>query len=612
MCLLTMIKTGKFQSPRPQRIFIYTSKVFLWISALLILTVGTAWSADIQVTASVDKQELTLEDSINFSIVVEGTRSTPSPQLPPLDSFKVRPRGSSSSFRIINGARSSSVTYNFTLFPKEAGTFTIGPATVKIEGGEYRTTPIILIVKEPSAIPNASKEVFAEMVVSNKKPYVHEQVTATLRIYHRVEIRNLRANIEFSGFREETLNEPAQNTRIVNGIRYLSYEISTALFPLRPGQVEIPASIIELDQVDRSRGDQPPGSFDPFGQGSIFNNFGRLKHKTLRTKPVTLDVQSLPQKNRQQSFSNLVGDFIISAQLSRTEVEVGDTTTLTVTVSGQGNVKDISQPSPQWGDDFKVYEDQSEYRQTTGARSISGEKIYIYALVPLKPGKLRVPTILLNYFDPTKGEYVSIQTQALFLAVSPGTGDSKLKVVESDSDTLDKSRSTVHKIREDILPIHTGPEIFENHNFVTGPGILYGIGLLLPAGLFLITSGIYKRQQRLKYDIAFSRSHGAYKQALKKLNALSPKNNSREIARELSLIIREYLGNILNLQGTAITSTEVKEKMLQGSFSGEEIQATQSLLEKYEAFQYASTTMNPPGELIQIARGHLDQLDKKS
>ena len=612
MCLRTMIKTGKSYSPRPQSHFVDTFRVFLWVSAFFIMMTGTAWSADIQVTASVDKQELTLEDSAKFSIVVEGTRSAPPPQLPPLESFKVRPRGSSSSFRIINGDRSSSITYNFSLLPKEAGTFTLGPATVNIDGTKYRTAPITLIVKEPSAMPDDSREVFAEMVVSNKKLYVQEQVTATLRIYHRVEIRNLKADIKFPGFREEALKGPVQNTRIINGIRYLSYEISTALFPLQAGKLEIPANIIELDQVDRSRGSQPPGSFDPFGQGSIFNNFGRLVHKTLRTKAITLNVQPLPQNNRPEHFSNLVGDFIISSQFSRTELEVGDTTTLTVTVAGQGNVRDISLPAPQWGDDFKVYEDQSEYRQTTGARSVSGEKVYTYALVPLKSGRLQVPAIPLNYFDPTKGDYVSIKAQALPLTILPGAGDSKLKVVESNAEISSKSKRSIHKIGEDILPIHTGPEIFKNQNFTTKSAILYGVGLLLPVGLFLITSRIYKRQQRLKYDIAFSRSHGAYKQALKKLSTLSTDNNPREIARELSLIVREYLGNILNLQGTAITSTEVEAKLMNGNFSAEAIQATRHLLERHETLQYAPTTSLPPDELIQDARSLLDQLEKKS
>lgn len=586
--------------------------LLLWLLAFLSLAIGTAWSADIQATASVDKQELTLEDSVYFSIVVEGTRSSPPPELSPLDSFKIKPLGSSSSIQIVNGDRSSSITYNFVLIPRETGTFTMGPATVTIEGKHYQTAPITLIVRPSSEATDTSKEVFAELVVSNKKPYVQEQVTATLRIYHRVGVRNLETEIQFPGFREESLNEPVQNTRIVNGIRYLSYEISTALFPLRPGKIEIPASTIELDQVDRSRGDPSRDPFDPFGHGSIFNNIGRLNHKIIRTKAITLHVQPLPQKNRPQKFSGLVGDFIISAQLSRPEVEVGDTTTLTVTVAGQGNIKDFSLPAPEWGKSFKVYEDQSDYRQTTSARTVSGEKIYTFALVPLIPGKLQIPSIPLNYFNPTKGNYVSVQTQSLTLTVSPGNGDSKLKIVASGSDTRGKAGDSVQKIGEDILPIHTGPEVFKSPKFFGDSGILYGAGLLLPVGLFFIYSGIFKRQQRLKYDIAFSRSHGAYKQAQKKLDALSSKSDSRETARELSLIVREYLGNILNLQGTAITATEVKEKLTKGSFSEEEIQAAEELLHKHEAFQYAPTEENLPENLIQETRNLLSQLEKRS
>ena len=51
-----------------------------------------------------------------------------------------------------------------------------------------------------------------------------------------------------------------------------------------------------------------------------------------------------------------------------------------------------------------------------------------------------------------------------------------------------------------------------------------------------------------------------------------------------------YLGNTLNLQGTAITATEVEEKLMKGNFSAEEIQATRELLEKHETLQYAPTT----------------------
>ena len=290
---------------------------------------------------------------------------------------------------------------------------------------------------------------------------------------------------------------------------------------------------------------------------------------------------------------------------------MGDTTTLTVSVTGQGNVQNLVLPSPQWGEGLKVYEDQPVFRPNNSTSTISGEKVYTYALVPLKSGTLQVPPISLSYFEPIKREYVTLQTQALTLAVAPGKNTSNLKIVEPSSDASTQTGNSIKKIGEDILPIYTGPELYQNQIFNTRSALWYGIGLLLPVGLFILYGRFYRRQERLRHDIAFSRSHGAYKQAQKKLESLSPDTDSRKISRELSLIIREYLGNVLNLQGTAITSSEVKEKLSKGHFNEEEIQQTRKFLERHETFQYTPSGNNPSGDLIQEARDLLNRLEKK-
>lgn len=569
-------------------------------------------SANIQVTASVDKRELTLEDSVNFSITVEGTSHAPQPELPPLDSFMIRSRGSSASLQIINGARTASITYDYLLIPKTTGTFILGPATVAMDGTTYRTEPITLVVKKPSRAANTSRKVFVELQVSNQKPYVQEQVTATLRVFHRVELRNLGAQLQYPGFHEEKLKGPVRTTRVLNGIRYRVFEIPTALFPLLPGTLEIPSGLVEFDQVDATNRRKSPDAFNPFGQGSIFNNFATLEHKTQRTEAITLQVQPLPEKNRPANFSNLVGEFNISARLSRPKVEVGETATLTVTLTGRGNIRDLALPTPDWGRNFKVYEDQSKYRQTSADRTIAGERVYTFALVPLIPGDLQVPPVTLTYFDPEKAEYISIQTPALPITALPGKGDAQLKTVESESIEASRNGNSIKKLGEDILPLHTGADIFENHRLSRQSGAFYGLGMVLPAGLFLLYAWNHQHRQRLKHDIAFSRSHGAYPQALKQLDALTREEDPRHNARELSSIVRQYLGNILNLQGTAITSAEVEEKLRNGNFSAEEIAAVQRLLEKFETLQYASSPGDHSGDLIQESRSLITRLEKKS
>ncbi len=608
-----MTKTGKPASPPFKKSCVYSAGIFLFVPALCILLAGAGWAADIQVTASVDKRELTLEDSVNFSITVKGTTHALRPELPTLDSFHIRSGGSSSTLQIINGTQTSSVTFTYRLLPQATGTFTIGPAAVVIGGKTYRSEPITLVVKAPSKTVDTAKEVFVELRVSNPKPYVQEQVTATLRVYHRVGLRNLSADLKFPGFRKEKLKGPVRTTRVVNGIGYRVFEISTALFPLSAGRIEIPAGIVEFDEVKPANPQKPFDPFDPFGPGSIFKNATPLEHKTLRTKATPLEVQPLPAENRPADFSNLVGTFKISARLSRTEVEVGDTATLTVTVAGRGNIQDLALPSPDWGENFKAYPDQSTFHQTHTSQAISGEKVYIFALIPLKTGPLTVPPMGLTYFDPERANYVTAHSPSLSITALPGKKDAQMKTDDAETGQIPGRRDSIPQLEEDILPIHTGAELLESHRLAPGSGWLYGLGLIVPPGLFLVYAWNYRHRQRLKHDIAFSRSHGAYKQALKKLEALSHEGDSRNIARELSLIVREYLGNILNLQGTAITSREVEEKLNKGgAFSTEAIEATQKLLEHYETLQYASSPADQPEGLIQESRRLLERLEKKS
>ena len=602
-----MIKTGKsFQFSRKGLLsFFLLLQAALWF---LSIPVENAIAEEIRVTASVDKRELTLEDSVTLSIRVEGVRQAPQPELPAMEGFRVRSRTSSSSIQIINGRKSSSFTHNVLLIPEKTGSFTIGPASVEIDGKIYRTEPLTLSVHPPSKTLDTTRKVFAELTVSKTRPYVQEQITAILRVYHRVEIRNLSSSLTFAGFREEKLGAPQQYIRVIKGIRYGVYEIHTALFPLRAGTVEIPFGQIELDLVDRSR---QRGFLDPFNHGSPFDPFTPLQHKTLRTPPLILEIQPLPEKGRPADFSNLVGEFFLTSALSRNAIEVGDTTTLTVTIAGQGNILDLSLPPLNGGESFKVYEDQPEYRQIPGSQLISGDKIFHFALVPLQAGELQVPQVSLSYFNPIKAEYVSLKSDRLILRANPSSGEKVPEVFKKAPDAREPGANPIKKLAEDILPIHTGSELQEIHNVPAQRIWVYGLGLVFPPGLFFIYRGVHQRRHRLKHDIAFSRSHRAYKQATERLNVLSRDGTKDSVARELSLIVREYLGDILNLHGTAITSIDVDEKLKGERFNPETLEATRRLLEKCEIHQYGSIGEERPDELMHEARRLLDRLEKQ-
>ena len=101
-------------------------KIFLknrpFTKLLLVGTIFFIWALpteadDIQVSASVDNSEITLEDSLLLSVRVQGVMRAPSPELPNLQDFKVRTQKSNTSLSIINGKKASSFPFNYVLTP---------------------------------------------------------------------------------------------------------------------------------------------------------------------------------------------------------------------------------------------------------------------------------------------------------------------------------------------------------------------------------------------------------------------------------------------------------------------------------------------------------------
>ncbi|MFQ5672401.1 MAG: BatD family protein [Nitrospinales bacterium] len=564
-----------------------------------------AWCAQIGITATVDKTRVTLEDSLVLSVTVSGAQNAPPPRLPPLSDFRVQSAGSSSSMRIVNGRMDMSVTHNYRLTPKAAGVFTIGPASLELAGTVYTSDPITVTVKKTSsARSGGSAPAFVGITVSNRKPYVNEQVILTFKLYRRVNAQNINLDLSYDTFRKESLGAAREYSQVINGLNYQVYELSTALFPTRPGPVEIPAAVVDLDLVYR---EQSRGPFDSFFSDPFFNSRSTVRHKTLRTKPIRMEVLPLPMQGRPKNFTNLVGRFQLSAALGKQSVEVGDTTTLTLTVSGAGNVQDAEMPAPAIRENFKIYPDQPQLQKSTAGNRVSGTKTFKFALVPLHEGKARIPPSSLSYFDPQKRRYVILKTKPLTLTVTPAKDAEQLKVVDAGS--APGASGDIKVLGRDILPIHTVLRDFRDQK--PGGAAFYLAGFVLPVVLFLGFASYHSHQLRLREDIAFSRARQAYKKAKGKLDRLAADGDSGDFAAKLSQILREYIGDKLNLQGTAFTASEVEAKLKEKHYPETQVLSTRKLLEKFETYQYAHVQNARSDQLLDESLDVLKQLEKQ-
>lgn len=563
---------------------------------------------DIQVSASVDNSEITLEDSLLLSIRVQGVMRAPSPELPNLQDFKVRTQKSNTSLSIINGKKASSFTFNYLLTPKKLGKFTIGPVKFKIDGNPYITAPIQVIVKEQTRTFLPATNVFAEADVSHHQLFVNEQVILTVRLLRSVEVRNIQLKMDTSRFRKESLGEPREYERVINGVRYQVHEMSVALFPLRPGRFDFPAATVSLDIVHREK---RQNRFDSFFPDSFFNTVLRTEPKVLRTRPIPMEVLALPEKP--ENFSNLVGQFGISSELSRSALKTGDTTTLTLRVSGSGYVKDLAlNLADLGGNRLKVYQDRPTYKQEIRNNKIVGQKIFKYALVPLESGTTTIPPIPLVYFDPLKRKYIHVKTSRMALDIQPASGKESLAFVKPETPPSFQEENPINIIGKDILPLHTTLEDFRDRR-LTGQRIFWIVcGVILPAVLFILYVSIHRYRQRMKWDTTFSRNQTAHKIAQEKLEGLMSVLDGKDFARQLSLILREYIGNKLNLKGTAFTPLEMKDLLRSRNFGEESILLSYQLLDECEACQYSQGADTDREKILEESKLLLDRLEKAS
>ena len=411
-----------------------TFKKATLLSLFLILALsGLSYGESISVTATVDKNSLTLEDSLQLSIVIKGAKNTPPPQLPSLRDFRVSSAGTFSSTQYINTQRSVSIIHKYRLTPMNSGTILIGPAKVQINGKNYSTQSITVEVQvSANSATITNKAAFVEASLSSKKAYLGEQLVYTFRLFHRVEAKNLDLRLPFdkSWFNKEDLGDPKTYIKAVNGLQYHVQELSIALFPLKIGLIEVPSAIIELDLYQRAQTRSRHDPFDQFFRDPFFSRGVQAEHKVLRSQPLSVNVLPLPDR-APKGFKNLIGQFDISAELGKKDLEVGDTTTLTVTVSGKGNVKNISFNEPNLKNQFKIYPDKPEFKQTFYNNQITGEKIFKFALVPLEAGSRTLPEFSLPYFDSKSAQYRIAKTQQIFLNIKPSSSKEKLNLVQS-------------------------------------------------------------------------------------------------------------------------------------------------------------------------------------
>lgn len=180
--------------------------------------------------------------------------------------------------------------------------------------------------------------------------------------------------------------------------RHANYDVQIvrlALFPFREGEVRVGSAKVTV----RVQG-------EPLSE-------------ELTTNILRFTARPLPQPSP-EGFQNLVGKVVAKLTVNPQQVSVGEVVTVRLKVEGTANLRNLDKAPPLSISDARVGIPRD--RTNVGERNgkLWFEREFEWRIVPLREGKLSIPSFRIPYFDPQARQYRIASTSPVTVRVLPG------------------------------------------------------------------------------------------------------------------------------------------------------------------------------------------------
>ena len=587
----------------------------------IVLFIGLAlgaWADEVVFQAQAPKQVIAGRPFQLTYTVNQRSRDLRTPEFTDFDVLAGPYTSTSSSTSFVNGHRTSSFTqtYTYTLMAQQTGTFTIGPANVKVDGENYQSNGVRITVLPEDEQPQqaqssqssqssqasqtgqtssqgsnvSSENIFVRTIAS--KTHVHEQeaLMVSYKLYFaNVDVAQLTNNTklpEFTGFLKQDLEQGEIQTQLehYNGRNYQTAVLyRTILYPQHSGDIKIDPA--KFEAVLRVQTQQRVRSiFDDF-----FGSYTNVT-KMLTAPGVTVHVDALPS-GKPAGFSGGVGKFTLTPSISQTELQTNDAVTIKLDITGAGNMKLLKTPSIDWPEGFEPYDPKvtNDFKTTTSG--VSGTKSIEYLAIPRSAGEYTIPAVKFSYFDIEEKAYKTLSTPEYTIRVKRGAGSAEGTANEGAVVSYTQ-KEDIKQLGTDIRYIDTKPLSGKTDRFadrLQNTDLIW-LFYLVPFVLACILLIVLRKQIKENSDITRVRYKRANKVAQKRLRAAAAAmkaNDNGAFYAAIEQAAWTYLSDRLSIPTAELNKDNIASLLRQKGVSEQLISDVNNVLSTAEFARYA-------------------------
>jgi len=400
----------------------------LFPAACLMLSVCIPGWSSAAVIASVDRDEVELNESFTLKVIVDSAIEVV-PDVSALEQeFYIGSTSQLSNTTIVNGQISRSRTWTYMLMAKRDGELAIPPIIV----GAEQSDPLRITVSPQTDVVPGEADIFVTSEVDHTESFVQAQILYTVKVYRAVATRQPRlSDLGVEGV--EVLQEMAGDERsydsILNGKAYNVVERVYALFPQASGELNI-----------------APARFE----ARVLRDNRITGRKVFESAPINVLVAPIPPPPA--DFPNAAWFPAKSVELNQVwsrspdNLPAGEPVTRHITVTALGQLEtQIPVIEPSVSDNIKVYPDKPELRNATVPKGILASRKDQYAMIGVVPGLVELPELKLPWWNIDSGVWevatlpgaaINILPSANAMSLPPPVPEIADSAVEGAAETI--------------------------------------------------------------------------------------------------------------------------------------------------------------------------------
>lgn len=536
--------------------------IFLLLSTFIL---GVEPDPELSIKARVSPASIPINHLVQLKvdIVYQNPNLKIDLKLPKLEPyFIIASRSQAKSFTNNNGDIEVKHSFVFQLKPQKEGNVSIPPIKAITPDNTFDTDTIFLTITPASSTPQAQRQqifsnitqpqdnqnVKLEAIVSTTNIYLGETIRYKLVLLRKRNYWNT-INVAFPNFEKSWVKEleTKKEEYIINqdGNRYYAYELlHKEIAPLESGDYLIPTASISF-------------SSGPFSPAQEF-----------ASNATTINVIALPE-GAPSDFNGAVGNFQLSASLEKDSLLINSPNTLSITISGSGNLDQIDELNFEESPDLNIYKSSS--KTLPNPQTQENERLIEYIIVPESSGQIQIPDMRLSYFSPSMNTYQTLQTTGLSFKVL-GT--------DNPNDTAPKKLTPSTAINQTPRPYKKSKDLLD-----------WQIPLLL---ILLVIHSAYLAKRLLTWLQNKTNPNFQHHKALEKQiqNILKKCQNPALTATQLQQLLLDVITFSIQKQVKGLAYKQLERVLKQKNLSEPIVNETLKILQDIDALAFQATNSN--------------------